>query len=137
MSDKYGFTTNLEDNFLPRIAEEAGKDTNFIIVSGKNTVTQERFLTAMGRVTTVRNLADINPELTLATIALGDIVLDLDDSIGNQASPDSAHVPGFFGLHFRGTSDMVESEIDVLRQEINRLNNVLNGDIIRVTVESF
>lgn len=132
--DVYGFTTTLEDKFFSRVADEANEDTNFILITGKNTVNDDRFLSILIRTDAIAKVADIDPEAGIGDSIAGDLVLD---AIANfKVNPELAQEQ-FFALRFEGDAEDVDAEADKVRYQINRLNNLLAGKVIRVTVESF
>ena len=132
MADVYGFTTTTDDGFLVRVAEEAADDTNFIIVTGKETTSNERLLVILIRNEVVEKIADVDPQAKIAGQTFGELYFDVTLK-NRQVEPEY----DFFALYFNGSQEEIEREIVVVRNEIRRLNNLVNDRTVRVTVESF
>lgn len=128
--DKYSFTTSLEDNYLPRVIEEADKDRGVIIVRESVTVTPAESdahsrAFVLVREDIINNLGDIVPNERLGPYALGDFLL--------QSFKSSL---GYYCLKVEGTKAHVDRKVEAIRNDINRLYNVATGRVVRVTVES-
>lgn len=134
MSDVYGFTTTLDDKVFARIAKEASENTNFILVTGKNTVDGDRFLSVLIRTDAIARVADVDPGAAIGDSFVGELVLD---AVANFTVNSEWAQQEFFALRFEGHPDDVDAETEKIRYQINRLNNLLDGKIVRVTVESF
>lgn len=133
--DTYGFTTTTDDRFFDRVIEEADPDTNFIIIKARNTVTGDGDNTAIILVRkAVFVLALAIPEEKFAGRTLvawvEEIVNDAADAIESEQEFDL-----WTAVVVEGEG--VAAELDAIRHQIRRINNVLDRRIVRVEVESY
>ena len=129
MSNIYSFTTDTEDDYFQRVIEEATGDTRFILVTERNTVSGE----TPGAVLFVRKgillLGLAFPDLPLAGRTLGEwLTATLEETSETEWT--------FSAFEASDTEDL-QGELTRVRNEIHRIDNILNDRIIRATVESF
>jgi len=137
MSDRYGFTTDREDNFFERVVAEANPDTNFIIVTERDTIAGPVPQAAVLVRKTVLVLGLVLPELPLAGKTLGDWLTDAV-KIDLPLIKDGETVnPWTYALIQSDNQEAVDEELERIRNEVRRIENIVNGKTVRVTVESF
>jgi hypothetical protein len=125
----YGFTTTEDDGYLERVAAEAAPETNFIIVTERHTVVGEgNWSYLLARKEVLGGIGLFLPELTLFGRELGEFALDLLEDYGEGEWE-----------HFviSGDPESVTEELERVRNEVRRINNIVTGRVVRVAVESF
>lgn len=131
MNDVYGFNTTTDDQYLKRVANEATPVTNFLIVTERTGVFQPR-VSLLVRKQVIPVVGSFFPELTLTNKTLGDILLSVDPM--EHEVGDSKEFVAF-------VDDVPDNEaqdhaVATLHQQINAINNKLNGKWVKVSVES-
>jgi hypothetical protein len=146
--NSYKFATTVEDAYIKRVVEEAAEDTNFLVITEKDTVLGAGSNAIVLTRKSVLLLALIAPELTLAGQTLGEMYDSLEDSTVGSVIDDPN---GFVASVLTGDPDDVKAELGIVREEIKRINsvlatvttqgrrfaNVVNGRTVRVTVEAY
>ena len=127
-SDSYSFTTDTQDGYFKRVLDEVSPETNFLIVTESSTLTGATNMVLFAKKEAIDAIGEVYPNERLAGTELGDwIITNLGVSV----------FPGYYAAAC-GTFSREEGEekADGVRSEINRLENILSGRILRVTVES-
>jgi hypothetical protein len=119
MHKNYGFTTNILDPCLKRIAEEAKLRDNFIVVTQKNTLTNREHVFVLARAKAIPNKA------------FGFKLM------GKLTSPRWGHaIPNTGWRYFGGRPNKnLNRAVNIAKAEIQRIKNFISGRVIRVTVE--
>jgi hypothetical protein len=127
VQDVYSFTTTPDDEYLQRVTAEAKPSVNFILSTDNNE--GAKFTTLLVRRSTLREVADKYPELSLAGKTLAEwIFYDIEELLnGNKEE----------WLMTSNLQQDVSKVQEVVRQQINAINNKLIGRVVKVTVESF
>lgn len=136
MENTYGFTTTANDEYYDRVLAEASPETNFIIATERNTVTGDgqNFVTMFVR-KRVFVFGLLIPDATIAGTPLFELLVGAaEDYRDNGSETDQV---GDEWSQVVVYSDDVPAELETLRHEIRRIDNVLNGRVLRVTVESY
>jgi hypothetical protein len=133
MSDRYGFTTTVQDNYLPRVLDEAAEGTNFILLTDTNTINDSANLVLFASTTVVDGIGEALPNETLTGRPLGDFILGKLSGEVLVTEDGKYYILACFSLD----RDEAVREAEATRHEIKRLNNLLEGRVVRVTVESF
>jgi hypothetical protein len=123
--ERYGFTTTRADNYTGRVAKEAKPSTNVIVIHEKDIATGETNVIILVR-RDILNIADKYGSLELGPTLL---INWLNESL-NAPNEESWLAAAF------GVSNVKKSK-NTLYQQIQRINNALEGRDIRVDVESF
>lgn len=131
MSDVYSFNTTTDDQYLHRVANEATAETNFLIVTERTGVFHPR-VSLLVRKQVIPAVGSFFPELTLTNKTLGDILLGVNPD--EHEVGDSKEFVAFI-------ADVPDNEaqdhvVATLHQQINAINNKLNGKWVKVSVES-
>jgi len=123
--ERYGFTTTRADKYTDRVAKEARPSTNIIVMHEKDISTGETNAIILVR-SDILNIADKYGSLELGPTFLSSW---LNESLNgfNEGS--------WIGASFRVLN--VKKAKNTLYQQIQRINNALEGRDIRVDVESF
>ena len=130
MSDTYTFTTTPDDNYFQRVIEEAAKDTNFILITERNTLERETPIAVLFvKKNVLAEVGMVYPELELAGTTLGEWLA--------STFAEQTELPWTFALFTGDNVEELHAELVRVRNEIRRINNILNGRVMRVTVESF
>jgi len=136
MENVYGFTTVPSDEYFDRVLAEATPETNFVISTERNTVTGDGSDTIVLHVRKrIFILALAIPDDTLVGTPLADL-LDAAAEDFIQSDRDASEEGNDWAQAIIVTND-VERSLESLRHEIRRIDNVLNGRVVRVTVESY
>jgi hypothetical protein len=127
VQDVYSFTTTPDDEYLYRVAAEAKPSVNFILATDNHEGT--KFTTLLVRRNTLREVADKYPELFLAGKTLAEWTFhDIEELLnGNKEE----------WLLTTNLHQDTNKAQEVVRQQINAINNKLLGRVVKVTVESF
>jgi hypothetical protein len=134
MSDRYSFTTTPSDNFFRRVAEEASPTTNFIVVTERSTIYGPTPSAALLVRKDVLLLGLVLPELPLAGKSLGHW---LEDTVkGDLTNGEAFSNPWTYALIQSDDIDAVDEELERIRNEARRIENIINDRTVRVTVES-
>jgi hypothetical protein len=125
----YSFTTTEDDAYLDRVEKEAQPDVNFILTTERSTIHGAGRITHLLFRKKVTALALVDSSLTLGRAPLGDLLLELatEGSLPNEWAE----------LSIEADEETLAEELVNLRNELGRLNNLLHGRVVRVTVESF
>lgn len=127
-SDTYGFTTDTQDGYFSRVLEEASPETNFLIVTESSTLTGITGMVLFAKAEVIEKLGNVYPNERLAGVELGDWILH---------NLNGSFVPGYYtAVCGPFDREVAAEQAEALRNEINRLENILTGRILRVTVES-
>jgi hypothetical protein len=129
----YGFTTTEDDNYLPRVVDEATPDTDFIITTERHTIFGEGTSATLLIRKTILVLALAIPELPLAGKTLGEWLLDTAFSDLENGTESNE----FTAVRVDGPSEVIAEELEQVRHEIRRIKNVKDGRLVRAKVESF
>jgi hypothetical protein len=140
--DTYGFTTDSEDTYFDRILAEASPETNIIVTTERNTVADEGNNAALVaiRKNALLQAALIVPYETFAGRELHDILVETIERDADEATKAGEIVAsGTDWVIFQGTGNDAEiaTHTETARHEARRIINVLNGRVVRVTVESY
>jgi hypothetical protein len=137
MSDVYSFTTTPDDNFFRRIVQEANPKTNFIVVTERSTIYGPNPSAALLVRKDVLLLGLVLPTLPLAGKTLGEWLVDTvngDFTAGEGSSTYKS--PWTYALIQSDDQDAVDEELERIRNEARRIENIVNDRTVRVTVES-
>ena len=137
MSDRYGFTTDREDNYFTRVVAEANPDTNFIIVTERDTIAGPVLQAAVLVRKVVLVLGLVLPELPLAGKTLGDWLTDAVKTDLPVILDGGEVNPWTYALIQSDNQEAVDEELERIRNEVRRIENIVDGKTVRVTVESF
>lgn len=115
----YGFTTSPDDNFITRIAKEAKPHDTFIVAAAKNVADNNHRVTVLARVDQVpRTGIGFNAGSLLGTLNWGRRVRGTD----------------FKAFEFE--TENPRKAANVLKDELTRAKNFLQGRTLRVWVEA-
>lgn len=134
MADRYGFTTTSEDNYLYRLQDETPDSARFVLVTDSSTVEDSVSLFLFINKELFDRLAEEFPNERLLGEELGEFAFH--QALGGQLmeSLDGRfYVAAFFGLD----RERAKKEALAVKNEIKRLQNMIDGRTVRVTVESF
>jgi hypothetical protein len=123
--DTYGFTTQEDDYYFPRVMDEAKEEANFLLVTQTNVRTGTKNLVLLVR-KAVLNIAERFPKLILCGKSLEDWL----DMALNQEDDWSIAVVS-------GQPSEIDKSYNTVREEIKRINNAIAGRNVKVTVTAF
>jgi hypothetical protein len=125
----YSFTTTADDAYLDRVEEEAQPDVNFILTTERSTIHGAGRITHLLFRKKITALSFLDSSLTLGRAPLGDLFRELATE---------GYLPNDWAeLSIEADEETLAEELVNLRNELGRLNNLLHGRVVRVTVESF
>jgi hypothetical protein len=132
----YSFTTTEDDAYLDRVEKEAQPDVNFILTTERSTIHGAGRITHLLFRKKITALALLDSSLTLGRAPLGDLFRELATEVylpneWEELSNEWAE------LSIEADEETLAEELVNLRNELGRLNNLLHGRVVRVTVESF
>ena len=122
LEDTYSFTTTETDDYFPRVVAEARKESNFLLVINNNVRTGTKSLVLLVN-KRILNIGDQFPDLELCSKPLKDW---LDMSLNSPEEWIIAIV--------RGEEKEINKEINIVREQVKRINNAIAGRNIKVTV---
>ncbi len=135
MSDRYSFTTTLQDDYILRVVEEAAEETDFIVLTERNTLFGRGNQAQIAVRKSILVAAVFSDSLTLAGRSLGDIFADVLTEDLQLENVDEAS--DWFVLTVTGDPDDIDDELERIRNEVRRIKNIKEGRVVRVNVESF
>ena len=131
-SNVYSFTTTEDDPYLDRVLDEAEQDVDFILTTEKHTLHGDGNYATLTFRKSVASIALMDANLTLGRRTLGEW---LESII--EAAERGDDTSAWAEVQINGTPEEIEEELVNLRNEINRLKNIIQGRVVRVKVESF
>ena len=146
MASTYKFATTPEDNYVPRVADEATNKTDFILTTERDTINGNGTVAILLVRKTVLALGLLLPELSLAGKPLGEWLvtsLESDREAINQSTATSfdeyleTEYKEWAAVTIQGDPEDLALELETVRGEVRRIKNILDGRTVRVTVESF
>lgn len=115
----YGFTTKQTDNFIPRICQEAKKTDNFLVVQSNDIKSRVSVVHLLARRS---SLPSAKENITVAGIKLKKSIRDIES------------FNGF--VHYVIQTNNAKKTANIVRNDLHRLKNYLEGKTTRVKVES-
>ena len=146
MASTYKFATTTEDNYVPRVADEATNKTEFILTTERDTINGNGTVAILLVRKTVLALGLLLPELSLAGKPLGEWLvtsLESDREAIEQSTATSfdeyleTEYKEWAAVMIQGDPEDLALELETVRGEVRRIKNILDGRTVRVTVESF
>ena len=146
MASTYKFATTPEDNYVPRVADEATNKTEFILTTERDTINGNGTVAILLVRKTVLALGLLLPELSLAGKPLGEWLvasLESDREAIEQSTATSfdeyleTEYKEWAAVMIQGDPEDLALELETVRGEVRRIKNILDGRTVRVTVESF
>ena len=136
-TDGYGFTTTLTDKYVNRIVAEAEPTTNFIAVREKRTDGPENVpgpynLMVLFRYTYLEQLADKDPNFKFLGNPVGNVVLErtVGLALGQKLLLEDWIIYSLDTL----SDEEVESAMTNVVHTMNRVDNLVNGRVVKVDV---
>jgi hypothetical protein len=142
----YKFATTPEDDYIPRVADEATNNTDFILTTERDVLNGEGTVAVLLVRKSALALGILLPELSLAGKLLGDwLVTELEADLNSISKSTAASFDEYLenehnewaAVTVQGSPEDLELELETIRGEIRRIKNILNGRTVRVNVESF
>ena len=133
MADKYSFTTKVNENYFYRVLDEAPKSANFLLITDASTVDNTVNLVLFIKRETFDALAEQFPNERLLKTELGEWILARDAGQLHVTEGDRFYAAVRVGLD----RELAEKEALSVRNELKRLQNIIDGRTVRVTVENF
>lgn len=136
MADVYSFTTQVKDDYLPRVADEAPEDSNVIIVKEVSTTGLVARRTTNFYLLVKRDffnrVANLYPNHKFLKMPIGEILMFAENTPVAGINGSDYYIFERYGV---SKADLVKTEVN-LRNEVNRLNNLAKDRIVKVTVET-